>query len=70
MEYPFTEEQLKQAAKGSVEDWMESLPDPAECTHVFSPRFERKMRRLIKKMRRKERMRPRKILCNRREMTV
>lgn len=50
MEYPFTEEQLTQAAKQASEIWMESLPDPAERTHVFSPRFERKMRRLRRRL--------------------
>ena len=52
MDCPFAEGELKRAAERSFEIWFNSLPDPTEFTHVFSPRYERKMQRLMKKIRR------------------
>ena len=42
-----TDEMLAQAAAELADAINESLPDPSECNHQFSPRFERKMKRLI-----------------------
>ena len=44
-----TDEMLAQAAAELADAINESLPDPSECTHQFSPRFEKKMKRLIRK---------------------
>jgi hypothetical protein len=42
-----TDEMLKEAA-GELENAMlAQMPDPKECQHDFSPRFERKMKKLI-----------------------
>lgn len=40
---------LAQAAAELADAINESLPDPSECSHQFSPRFEKKMKRLIRK---------------------
>ena len=39
----FTEEMLKQAAEKAAEAICESLPEPEQCQHQFSERFEQKM---------------------------
>ena len=44
-----TDEMLVQAAAELADAINESLPNPSECSHQFSPRFEKKMRRLIRK---------------------
>ncbi len=44
-----TDEMLSQAARELAGAINESLPDPHECNHQFSAKFERKMKRLIKK---------------------
>lgn len=44
-----TDEMLAQAAAELADAINESLPNPSECTHQFSPRFEKKMKRLIRK---------------------
>lgn len=44
-----TEEMLAQAAAELAEAINECLPEPSECNHQFSPRFERKMKHLIRK---------------------
>lgn len=44
-----TDEMLAQAAAELADAINESLPSPSECTHQFSPRFEKKMKRLIRK---------------------
>ena len=44
-----TDEMLAQAAAEFADAINESLPNPSECTHQFSPRFEKKMKRLIRK---------------------
>lgn len=44
-----TDEMLAQAAAELADAINESLPEPSECTHQFSPRFEKKMKRLIRK---------------------
>ena len=40
---------LKEAAFAVEQAMLDALPKPEECDHVFSPRFERKMRKLIRK---------------------
>ena len=40
---------LKEAAFAVEQAMLDTLPKPEECDHVFSPRFERKMRKLIRK---------------------
>lgn len=42
-----TDEMLAQAAAELADAINESLPEPSECNHQFSPRFERKMKRLL-----------------------
>lgn len=44
-----TDEMLVQAAVELADAINESMPNPSECTHQFSPRFEKKMKRLIRK---------------------
>lgn len=44
-----TDEMLAQAAAELADAINESLPSPSECTHQFSPQFEKKMKRLIRK---------------------
>lgn len=44
-----TDEMLAQAAAELADAINESLPEPSECNHQFSPRFEKKMKRLIRK---------------------
>lgn len=44
-----TDEMLAQAAAELADAINESLPNPSECNHQFSPRFEKKMKRLIRK---------------------
>lgn len=41
------EEKLTQAAARAAELLNESLPKPEDCTHEFSPRFRRRMQRLM-----------------------
>lgn len=41
------EEELSQAAACAAELLNEALPNPQDCTHEFSPRFRRKMQRLM-----------------------
>mgnify|MGYP003294097644 CR=1 FL=1 len=44
-----TDDMMAQAAAELADAINESLPNPSECTHQFSPRFEKKMKRLIRK---------------------
>ena len=46
-----SEEQLRLAAQRAGKALVDSLPDPEDCHHEFSPEFERKMQRLIRKSR-------------------
>lgn len=46
-----SEEQLRLAAQRAGKALAESLPEPEDCHHEFSPEFERKMRKLIRKSR-------------------
>ncbi len=41
------EEELSRAAARAAELLNEALPKPEDCNHTFSPRFRRKMRRLL-----------------------
>jgi len=43
--------ELKEAAAAVNQAMLDALPKPEECTHVFSPAFERKMRKLIRRVR-------------------
>lgn len=44
-----TDEMLAQAAAELADAINESLPAPSECTHQFSSRFEKKMKRVIRR---------------------
>lgn len=44
-----SDERLAQAAEKAAAILNESLPDPNDCHHAFSPRFERKMKRLLRR---------------------
>lgn len=44
-----TDEMLKIAAAEADQAICDSLPRPEDCIHQFSPRFERKMRRVIRR---------------------
>ena len=44
-----SEDQLRLAAQDARNALADSLPDPENCHHDFSPAFEKKMRRLIRK---------------------
>ena len=44
-----SENRLRQAAELSVQALADSIPDPAEFHHEFSPRFERNMRQVIRR---------------------
>lgn len=46
-----SEEQLRLAAQRAGKALAKSLPEPEDCHHEFSPEFERKMRKLIRKSR-------------------
>lgn len=45
----FSEEELRHAAMEANKVIMSTLPEPEECTHEFSPKFERKFRKLVRK---------------------
>ena len=45
-----TDEMLRQAAEEAALSINESLPAPEECHHDFSPKFEKKLRKLEKKV--------------------
>ena len=42
---------LKEAAFAVNQAMLDALPKPEECTHIFSPAFERKIRKLIRRVR-------------------
>lgn len=44
-----SEEQLRLTAQQAGRVLADSLPEPEDCHHTFSPEFERKMKRLIRK---------------------
>lgn len=44
-----TEKMLAEAASELNDAMLRSLPEPDECSHVFSPAFERKMKRIVRK---------------------
>lgn len=46
-----TEEQLRQSARRAGQALVDNLPPPEACTHEFSPAFERKMNRLLRRTR-------------------
>lgn len=46
-----TEEMLRVAAAEANQAILDSLPLPQECVHRFSPQFERKMKRIIRRER-------------------
>ena len=52
-----TDDVIIQAAKRVGEAMLASLPEPEDCTHEFSPEFERSMERLIQKTKRRAHVR-------------
>lgn len=46
-----SEEQLKAAAQEAGEALLDSLPNRDQCSHTFSPKFERRMKGLLQKNR-------------------
>lgn len=44
-----SEEMLCQGAKEAAKAYLASLPEPEACHHTFSPAFERKMKRLLRR---------------------
>lgn len=48
-----TEDALRRAAREADRALADSLPDPADCTHTFSPKFQHRMARLIRRHRHK-----------------
>ena len=46
-----TEDALRRAAREADRALADSLPDPADCAHTFSPQFQRRMARLIRRHR-------------------
>ena len=44
-----SEEMLREAAQEATKAYLESLPEPEECQHTFSPAFERRMNRLLRR---------------------
>ncbi len=44
-----SEERLCQAAREASKAYLASLPEPEECHHTFSPAFERRMKRLLRR---------------------
>lgn len=47
------EDALRRAAREADRALADSLPDPADCTHTFSPKFQRRMACLIRRHRHK-----------------
>lgn len=43
------EDMLRQAAREAQRAYLDSLPEPADCRHTFSPAFARRMKRLLRK---------------------
>lgn len=48
-----SEDALRRAAREADRALADSLPDPADCAHTFSPKFQRRMARLIRRHRHK-----------------
>lgn len=48
-----SEDALRRAAREADRALVDSLPDPADCAHTFSPKFQRRMARLIRRHRHK-----------------
>lgn len=46
-----SEERLRTAARAVSQALIDSLPEPEDCHHDFSPEFERKMKKLIRRSR-------------------
>ena len=44
-----SEESLRQAARSAALALADNLPEPEECQHTFSPRFERRMRKVLRR---------------------
>jgi hypothetical protein len=44
-----SEERLREAARRAGDAWEAGLPDPADCQHEFSPAFDRKMAKVLRK---------------------
>lgn len=48
-----SEDALRRAAREADRALVDSLPDPADCAHTFSPKFQRRMARLVRRHRHK-----------------
>ena len=48
-----SEDALRRAAREADRALVDSLPAPADCAHTFSPKFQRRMARLIRRHRHK-----------------
>ena len=48
---PFSDDELREAAKKVQDALLDTLPPPSECQHEFSPEFEAKMKKLCAKSR-------------------
>ena len=46
-----SEERLRTAARAVSQAMIDSLPEPEDCHHDFSPEFERKMKKLLRRSR-------------------
>lgn len=44
-----SDERLREAARKAEESFLASLPEPEDCEAIFSPEFERKMKKLIRR---------------------
>lgn len=44
-----SDERLREAARKAEESFLASLPEPEDCEATFSPEFERKMKKLIRR---------------------
>jgi hypothetical protein len=44
-----SEERLREAARRAGDAWEAGLPNPADCPHEFSPAFDRKMAKVLRK---------------------
>lgn len=44
-----SEERLREAARQAEKNLLASLPEPEDCEATFSPEFERKMKKLVRR---------------------
>jgi hypothetical protein len=58
-----SEERLREAAHQAGRALADSVPDPETCSHVYSPSFQKKMDRLIRRRKQRKLSRPRKAVA-------